>query len=157
MAWTTPTTLGTNPTAALLNQQIRDNFKAIGNPWTSYTPTWTATTTNPTIGNGTLHGFYVAAGKLILGRFVLIFGSTTTVGSGSYRFTLPVTALDPGQILPIGTVDTQDSSTGDHTTLYALMLTTTTFSINSPVVKHNSPYAWGTGDHISGTFYYEAA
>ena len=32
--------------------------------WFNYTPTWTAVTTNPAIGNGTLAGRYVVIGKL---------------------------------------------------------------------------------------------
>jgi hypothetical protein len=59
--------------------------------WTAYTPTWTAPTTNPVLGNGTLTGQYmVQNGKTVHYRIVLIMGSTTTYGSGMYLLSLPV-------------------------------------------------------------------
>lgn len=92
MAWTTPRTwvAGETVTAALLNTHVRDNLKAVGDPWTTYTPTWTAATTNPTIGNGTIAGRYMAAGKYITFEIQIVMGSTTTYGAGAYSLTLPV-------------------------------------------------------------------
>lgn len=92
MAW--PTTVrtwlaGEKLTATLMNEQIRDALKAISDPWTAYTPTWTASSVNPTLGNGTLVGSYVKAGRLVIGDIRLTIGSTTTVGTGSYSFGLP--------------------------------------------------------------------
>ena len=60
----------------------------VGN-WQAYTVSWTATTTNPSIGNGTLVGRYTQIGKTIMGNILLICGSTTTFGSGNWRFSLP--------------------------------------------------------------------
>jgi len=59
--------------------------------WQSYTPTWTAATTNPSIGNGTLSGKYVQIGKTIICNIYLAPGSTTTFGSGNWSFSLPKT------------------------------------------------------------------
>lgn len=55
----------------------------------SYTPTWTGGVTNPTLGNGTLIGRYVLLDKIAIVLINLTFGSTTTLGSGSYAFSLP--------------------------------------------------------------------
>ena len=60
----------------------------VGN-WQAYTVSWTATTTNPSIGNGTLVGRYTQIGKTIMGNILLICGSTTTFGSGYWIFSLP--------------------------------------------------------------------
>jgi hypothetical protein len=57
--------------------------------WSSYSPAWTATTTNPTLGNGTLTGAYMEMGQTVQVRIVLTVGSTTSVGSGVYSFSLP--------------------------------------------------------------------
>lgn len=94
MAWTAPSTwvAGAVLTAAQLNQQLRDNFKAIGDPWTSYTPAW-AGTTDPVIGNGTLTGAYMSAGKLTHVSISIIMGSTTTYGSGTWSLSLPNTLV----------------------------------------------------------------
>ena len=57
--------------------------------WQSYTVSWTADTTNPSIGNGTLTGRYAQIGKTIMGNIFIKMGSTTTFGSGYWRFSLP--------------------------------------------------------------------
>jgi len=61
--------------------------------FTAYTPTWTATTTNPTIGNGTIAGSYTQLGKLVIVEARLLAGSTTTYGAGNYIMSLPVEAV----------------------------------------------------------------
>ncbi|GGP56090.1 hypothetical protein [Streptomyces abikoensis] len=58
--------------------------------WSTYTPTWTATTTNPSLGNGTLVGSYLITGKICHVSIMLTIGSTTNKGSGAYRISLPV-------------------------------------------------------------------
>lgn len=60
-----------------------------GGTWTGYTPTLTATTTNPTIGNGSIIGRYKQYGKLVVFDIEFVFGSTSTAGSGNYSFSLP--------------------------------------------------------------------
>lgn len=59
--------------------------------WTTYTPSWTATTTNPSLGNGTLVGSYMKVGTTCHLSIQLVIGSTTNKGSGTYRFSLPFT------------------------------------------------------------------
>ncbi len=72
-----------------------DSTAATGLAWsyggarTTYTPTWAGTITNPSIGNGTLSGFYNRVGDLVNFQVYVEFGSTTTVGSGAYIFGLP--------------------------------------------------------------------
>lgn len=64
--------------------------------WASYTPSWTASTTNPVLGNGTLIGVYTVWGKTCHAAIRLIPGSTTTFGSGTYLFGVPLTAASVG-------------------------------------------------------------
>ena len=61
--------------------------------WTSYAVSWVGSTTNPTIGNGTLTGAYKVIGKTCFVRINVAAGSTTTFGSGNYSFSLPFTSL----------------------------------------------------------------
>lgn len=82
-----PFVAGSVLTAAELN--------GIGEAWTSYTPVWTASTTNPDIGNGTILGKYCQVNKLVVARINVSFGSTTTYGSGTWLFSYPVTAAAP--------------------------------------------------------------
>lgn len=95
MAWTAPRTwvAGETVTAAIMNQHVRDNLKALGDNWVSYTPAWTSTGTAPAIGNATVQGASITTGpKTIDFFFTITYGSTSTFGTGSYRFSLPVTA-----------------------------------------------------------------
>lgn len=57
--------------------------------WTSFTPTWTGSSSNPAIGNGSIEGKYRLVGKTLDVEIKLTAGSTTTFGSGTWRFTLP--------------------------------------------------------------------
>lgn len=59
----------------------------------NYTPVWTATVTNPSIGNGTLSGRYSRSGGVVTVSGQIVIGSTTTTGSGIWRISLPITAL----------------------------------------------------------------
>jgi hypothetical protein len=77
--------------AALMNQEIRDQLNSVFDAWTTYTPTWTAST-NPAIGNGTLTGKYIKVGRTCTVVIKLTMGSTTTYGSGGYAFSVPFTS-----------------------------------------------------------------
>jgi hypothetical protein len=67
--------------------------------WTSYTPVWTADTTNPVIGNGTIQGWYKLVGKTCFVRGNIAMGSTTTFGSGEWYVSMPFTASHADAIL----------------------------------------------------------
>jgi hypothetical protein len=89
---TIPTIASGDTTSVPANLAIyRDALKGLSDPWSTYTPAWTATTTNPTLGNGTLVGHYMQVNKFVSFWIKLTLGSTTTVGSGLYQITLPVT------------------------------------------------------------------
>lgn len=58
--------------------------------WQSYTPAWTAATTNPVLGDGTSAGRYVKLGRIVHFSAKITMGSTTTYGTGtSYSVSLP--------------------------------------------------------------------
>lgn len=159
MAWTTPSTwtAGATLTAAQLNAQLRDNLKAIGDPWTSYTPTFT----NWTLGNGTITGSYMQAGKYVWGNLFYTVGSTDTK-SGTLVLSLPVTkaADGGGQLSPLGVGTAFDTSAGTINTLVAAHNTTTRMFFYTPtsgLVTASVPWTWATGDQLSIEFFYQAA
>lgn len=161
MTWNDPQTWValTDVTADDMNREIRDNFDAIGDPWTAYNPTWTASTTNPTLGNGTLVGAYMQAGKLIHFRLRLTIGSTTNVGSGAYSFGLPVPCVVGFNWAFAMTAVLQDAGSGRYTRA-AYLASTTTFVLTDASgvnVTHASPFAPANGDTISVAGTYEAA
>lgn len=60
--------------------------------WVNYNgaPTWTAATTNPTVGaGGTLTQRYSLVGKQCTVKLELLTGAATNYGSGNYSFALP--------------------------------------------------------------------
>lgn len=101
--WTTICTSGTRPSTTQTGRLIyeTDTRRTLvwdgaawaivrEDQWTTYTPTWTAATTNPTIGNGTISGRWRYTGpKTIDFDAWLVFGSTTTFGSGLWRLSIP--------------------------------------------------------------------
>ncbi|WP_435601441.1 hypothetical protein [Streptomyces sp. C10-9-1] len=61
-----------------------------GGAWSSYTPSWTAATTNPVLGNGTISGEYTRVGDTVTFAAYITAGSSTTFGSGGWSISLPV-------------------------------------------------------------------
>lgn len=54
-----------------------------------YTPIWTASGTQPVLGDGVLQGSYVELGSFIVVSVYLLAGATTTFGTGQWTFSLP--------------------------------------------------------------------
>lgn len=68
------------------------NVGWVENKRVSYTPTWSSTGTQPALGNGTITGEYRRDGEYIELSIDLAPGSTTTFGTGTYLFSIPLTA-----------------------------------------------------------------
>lgn len=138
--------------------------------WTSYTPTWTALSTNPTLGNGTLTGKYIQLGKIVMFRISIVFGSTTTVGNGTWSLTLPTNHNHP-DYSPIGDMVCAETGAPDFsigtamTTISALgggvnkfvCYYQTASGTNANPVGSSQPFAWNNTDVFSITGTYEAA
>jgi hypothetical protein len=132
--------------------------------WTSYTPTLTASTTNPNLGStGSTTGAYCRIGKLVVFRVRISFGGTgVNAGSGYYRVALPVTGAsvtgNPGN----GSAWMYDASAGArHIGVPAIETSVLEIIINGasgfPAVQHNSPWTWAADDTITICGIYEAA
>lgn len=168
------TTLTTAPdfldgilTAAKL-QQLSDAINERTPTWTNYSSSlvWAATGTQPAIGNGVITAYYMRHVDHIYFTFRIAMGSTTTYGTGTYTFSLPVTAAAryyaggaylrdssavanghaPGVLLLDGvgspTVATVASSTGSGT---------------GSVAGVTAPFTWANGDSLTASISYEAA
>jgi hypothetical protein len=133
---------------------------ATGSAWTTYVPT----TTNITVGSGTIAAAYSRYGKTIIGRFSFTFGAGSAMGSAP-TFTLPFAAratADP--ILARGYVF--DSGT-DYYDCYGLLNSTTQVAINifsaagaylsRSTITATVPMVWTTNDVAALAFTYEAA
>jgi hypothetical protein len=133
--------------------------------WTAYTPTLTASTTNPT--NWTQTGYYTTFGKTVFVKFRLTATASVTAGSGTYRIALPLAASTSlGGDVEVGDINMYDSSAGSQIigSVYISSSTPTIALFSYPtsltalgVVTNAAPYTWASGDTIRGTFTYEAA
>lgn len=137
------------------------NLNTIGAESETFTPTWTASTTNPTLGNGTLSGRYFRLNKLVFCQIYTQFGSTTLPGSGSYRWALPFTARTPiAFFLSIGSGRFYDASTFTATLTSVIFGGTNTY-VNlyypSTFIGSTSPVVPANGDEFHLNFWYEAA
>lgn len=165
MALATPRTwvVGEVVTAAIQNAEIRDQFNDIIAAWTTYTPTWTAATTNPVLGNGTIVGRYKRIGKTVHLQIDLTMGSTTTYGSGAWSVSLPVAAAASSGSR-IGTAQALGGSRFPGQVVISPSATATSpfFPSSSSVSNLSSaaattPFAWANGNELRITVTYEAA
>lgn len=157
--------VGSKITAALLNGQLRDLINGFG-AWTSYTPTWTASTTNPTIGNGTITGAYLQVNKLVMCYGKITVGTTTTAGTGAYTISVPVnaSAAITGTNIPgNGTIWFRDASVpGDYMAI-PVFAVNNAFQLRQVGVNTNvligaaAPAAPASTDFYSWFITYEAA
>jgi hypothetical protein len=155
--------MATQYTAGLSSGQILTaaTMNSIGAASETYTPTWTASTTNPTLNNGTLSGRYFRINKMVFVQIYLQIGSTTNVGSGSYRWALPFTAASPiAFFLSIGSGRYYDASTVTATLTTVIFGGTTTY-VNmyypSTFIGSASPVVPAVGDEYHLNFWYEMA
>ena len=130
---------------------------------TLFTPTLTASTTNPTMGTGAeRYGWYTySPGQTITYDFFIKFGTSPSAGTGSYAISIPITAANQfaGGHPSVGTVMMADASAGSFTVNagYIGNGATTLAIVGSAPVTAVFPWAWAAGDYIAGTIVYPAA
>jgi len=133
--------------------------------WDTWVPVWASTGTQPAKGNGVLDGQYVQIGKTVHASLQLIAGSTTTWGTGTYTFTLPVAAKStPSTARKTGSAYLRDTSAAANghfqgiTVIDPALSTSTFYIVHEPnVISATVPFAWANTDHITAEFTYQAA
>ncbi|MEU8379787.1 hypothetical protein [Streptosporangium sp. NPDC048865] len=144
---------------AFWDREVTDRWNALYDPWTAYTPTWSATTTPPVLGNGALVAAYKlidSTSKTVHLRLRLSTGSTTSYGSGFWTFTLP-DGLAPSVVQTIHGF----CGNNDGTVRYPLAAQLTSAggieriaAAGSTGVTSSSPFTWATTHQLllSGTY-----
>lgn len=143
---------------------ITENRNSRFNSWFQQSkifPTaWTASDGSPgNIGNGTLSMYYTRKGHLCKVVFTFIYGSTTTLptGSGGWRFSLPfpgtaaltldgifASSFDSSESLDrfvLGQIPAGEASLG--------------FGVGGQAVRNGYPFVWQSGDVLRCVFEYE--
>jgi hypothetical protein len=148
-----------------LTGSVTINESRIDTAWTSYTPTWAGTSSNPAIGNGTISGAYKVIGKTCFVRGRIAMGSTTTYGVGDWKIGLPVAAINAYAIqIPASLLDSgngwytglMNGSRGLSTTYSEIQVNES--SANTAVgISSIFPFTWGSSDELSFNGSYEIA
>lgn len=129
--------------------------------WTSYTPSWTAATSNPVINNGTIVGRYrrVTGADLVIVEVRITMGSTTTYGSGAYWVSVPVTPSATATLNATGACYTLDSGTLDKAAAVVFEDNTKVkfVSATAGVFQPTVPQTFANGDQIRYQISYEPA
>ena len=76
--------------------------------WQSYMPTWYNSTTNPSVGNGSISGKWRRVGSDMEGEVIIRVGSTTTFGTG----TIMSVDIPSGYSADTSVIDSVESSPG---------------------------------------------
>lgn len=162
MAWSSVTTpvAGTAFATSTFGVPVADNLNLLGGAWTSYTPT----TTNVTLGNGTLVAKVKQIGKTVLFEIQLTFGSTTVIAAPP-TFTLPATAARSNWRTRGLAFDSSAGASGyfdvsgvaDTTGEVIAKTNPTTAGSNIVNVSATNPFTWATGDVLTISGEYEAA
>ena len=148
------------------NSTITDNYYShasspIGFPnYFNYTPEWTATTTNPSLGNGTATGKFYLQGILCFTFGKIVTGNTTNFGSGVYSFSLPITSIitDSGDSGLHGTGSAVRSGVSRYQ-LLAVLNSATTVELDKTEppfngITESAPATWANPDSFTFTFVY---
>lgn len=116
--------------------------------WLSYTPTWTAYSGSPTIGDGSLTGAFSISNHVLTAHILATFGATTNFASSQiWYFSLPVQPI----------IATLCSANGEQSggTKWLLQPRTETSApkivagmMNNSAgwVQYNTPFTWASGD-----------
>lgn len=133
--------------------------------WDVYTPTFTATTGSPAMGTGgALTGRYKQIGKTVHLSIYGLFGTTPTLGTGGWSFSLPLTASSTSNQIRLGSAYLRDASAGSAGHFNGIctvqpLLSTTILNAFSGVAQVGAaaPFAWVATDFFAFTITYEAA
>lgn len=151
--------ISANATAGLITDLSGGNSNEVDIATVSYAPTWTGGSSNPAIGNGTLAGYYTRQGRVIVYTFSLDIGSTTTMGTGEWRFSLPFVNASNQPV--VGSAFIFDA-TGNAYAAIPFAAASGTYATlyvhgSNAVVSGTVPITFATGDLIRATLTYLSA
>jgi hypothetical protein len=157
------TLVGTGTDVQAVLEELDNAVAALAVPgaWTSSVPTLTAVSVNPGLGTGaTAKGRYMQFGSLVIYAGEIIFGTSPSAGTGTYKISLPV-ALTTSRTDVLGNGQGFDSSTSTAANASVYVFDANNFCMRhdgtSGLFQHNVPWTWAAGDRIDFLLIYEAA
>jgi len=132
--------------------------------WASYTPTIGGT--GWALGNGTISAQWCQVGKIVYARVQIVWGSTSTFGTGQLTVSLPTAARATTYYRETGAAVITDAGTATYWGAVLLPSATTmavysvyagsSYASLSNVVA-TVPMTWASGDSLVASITYEAA
>lgn len=121
--------------------------------WEAYTPVFSSSGGGASVGNGSLTGFFLRVGKLIHYRIFFDYGATSNAGSGTWQFTLPVTAIVARG--PLGNAVCFDGSILFPRLAFSNTASSIVVSDFTPTrISGTNPFSWNSNSelHIIGAY-----
>jgi hypothetical protein len=122
----------------------------------SYTPTWTTSGSAPVLGNGSLTGYYIRNGRTVAVTAELALGSTSTTGTGDWRFALPTTSqrnwLGSATLVNVGVQSYLGTAIALENQSYVVI----TADAAGGNVEATIPFTWGVNDTVRFSVQYES-
>lgn len=144
-----------DPAWAVAVSDAINSLLVLSNAWSTYTPVWSSSGTQPVLGNGTITGRYQQTGKTAMAYGKLTIGSTTTFGTGSYRVSVPIAASStdnaPGPLWIFDSGTASRSGTSFWVTTTTLWLT----AAASGDITATNPQTFAINDIIAWFAMYE--
>lgn len=149
-------------------QRVGNWFFPVASPWVDYSPVWSALSSPPSVGNGSLTASYRYVGlRAIEVKMLLSVGSSTSGGAGEWGFTLPP-GLTTAAVEQIGTAKAYIPGLGGNVVgvsvapassfvMRALMPTSPSNGLSLFTRNADSAAAAGTGiPNVPGAYPYAA-
>lgn len=131
----------------------------------SYALQWTAVDVNPSFGNADVSAIYTTFGTLCVLVVGITMGSTTTYGSGGWRFSLPLPAKSRPGLSFFGVAHLRKSGVANHERVVQLAPTVSPNDIriftqmddgtNVTALNATVPFTWAWGDNFAFQIMYE--
>jgi hypothetical protein len=139
-------------------------WKAQGD-YAAYTPSWTAASVNPTLGNGSLTARWTRIGSQIHTMGTLVLGSTSNGGTGVWSMSLP-TAAAANSITTFGPANYAVTFSNDYlgaaqidsgASVMVFVVKTGTNSSSAAQVSNTVPVAASSSSRLYWSIQYESA
>lgn len=148
------------PEAAL--RWVEENFRDLERALKSvgkrepFLPVWSSSGTQPVLGNGVLEGSIVTFGASLLVSVHLAMGSTTTYGTGFWRFSVPrvMVNAEPSAPGPLGMYDISAGIVYSGVVLLSPAVSTGAPGSVAPYphattgLNPTQPFTWAAGDQL---------
>ncbi|UOF80473.1 tail spike protein [Caudoviricetes sp.] len=132
-------------TGTFLDSSAATNYVVLNEP-ISFTPTWSSTGTAPALGNADVRCEYTRRGMHIRAKYFIKFGSTSTFGTGTYKFSIPVNRYTATTTTFVGVALLKDRCGVVQTLFQSSDDSVRPFDSAGNAMQPASPVTWASGD-----------